>query len=412
MPIVSVIVPVYNVERYLAACLDSVRRQTLEDIEIICVNDGSTDRSRAILELAQKVEPRLRVVDKPNGGLSSARNAGMRVAAGMYLCFLDSDDFMEPTACEVIAQAFEDTGAEAVTYGANPWPPFDPNPWLVKTLSPRDTVYERFEPDLLFKEESHPYAWRTAITRAFYERTRLEFDEQLAFGEDQLFHFALYPRVAPCALISDKLVYYRVNRAGSLMESRLKDSSIKVPDHLDILEAIYKDWRQGGFIEPYGKELLAWSADFILMDLFRLDDDDRVSCAQRLKGLWTEYFSDEVLEMGRHDSTFGDMTRAVLDEPDKLTGSARVRLTYAALRRMYGVGAALHEGCVSVMRDTPWGWIKTAFKHVFGRSAKTTDTQIFRAQWIAIDEQKLAEALSLLQVEAACVPDAGGEAHE
>ena len=76
MPRISVVVPVYNVERYLARCLESLRSQTLADIEIVCVNDGATDRSPALLRLAADVDPRIVVVDKPNGGLSSARNAG------------------------------------------------------------------------------------------------------------------------------------------------------------------------------------------------------------------------------------------------------------------------------------------------------------------------------------------------
>lgn len=90
----SVIIPIYNVEKYLRECLDSVISQTLEEIEIVCVNDGSTDGSRDILCAFEKKDNRIVVVDKENGGQSSARNLGLDVAKGKYVYFLDSDDFL------------------------------------------------------------------------------------------------------------------------------------------------------------------------------------------------------------------------------------------------------------------------------------------------------------------------------
>ena len=92
---ISVIIPVYNVEKYLAECLDSVIGQTLREIEIICVNDGSLDRSREILAEYAEQDVRIRILDKPNGGLSSARNMGLKAAQGRYILFLDSDDFLK-----------------------------------------------------------------------------------------------------------------------------------------------------------------------------------------------------------------------------------------------------------------------------------------------------------------------------
>lgn len=91
---ISVIIPVYNVEKYLRECLDSVISQTLAEIEIVCVNDGSRDGSRDILSEYEKKDARIVVVDKENGGLSSARNCGLDVAKGKYVYFLDSDDLL------------------------------------------------------------------------------------------------------------------------------------------------------------------------------------------------------------------------------------------------------------------------------------------------------------------------------
>ena len=94
MPKVSVIIPVYNVEKYLGECLDSVLRQTLEDIEIICVDDGSTDGSAKMLAEYAAKDPRIRIITQANAGLSAARNAGMDAACGKYIYFLDSDDYI------------------------------------------------------------------------------------------------------------------------------------------------------------------------------------------------------------------------------------------------------------------------------------------------------------------------------
>ena len=97
---ISVVLPVYNVANYLRKCLDSLVNQTFEDFEVICVNDGSTDSSREILAQYAQKDSRIKIVDKKNGGLSSARNAGMKVAQGEYYSFIDSDDWIDETMLE------------------------------------------------------------------------------------------------------------------------------------------------------------------------------------------------------------------------------------------------------------------------------------------------------------------------
>ena len=97
---ISVIVPIYNVEKYLEKCLDTIINQTFKDIEIICVNDGSVDCSRNILEEYKNKDSRIKIVDKENGGLSSARNAGLKIATGKFISFIDSDDWVSSTFLE------------------------------------------------------------------------------------------------------------------------------------------------------------------------------------------------------------------------------------------------------------------------------------------------------------------------
>ena len=105
-PKVSFIVPVYNTQEFLPRCLDSLLGQTCPDIEIIVVNDGSPDGSATIIAEYARKNSRVRAVEKPNGGLSSARNAGMDVARGDIIDFVDSDDYVEPNLAEFLVGTF------------------------------------------------------------------------------------------------------------------------------------------------------------------------------------------------------------------------------------------------------------------------------------------------------------------
>ena len=106
-PLISIIVPVYNVEEFLPKCIDSILAQTYENLEIILVEDGTKDNSGQICDAYAEKDSRIKVIHKENGGLSSARNAGMDVARGEYFGFVDSDDWIEPETYEslmVLAQ--------------------------------------------------------------------------------------------------------------------------------------------------------------------------------------------------------------------------------------------------------------------------------------------------------------------
>ena len=109
---VSVIVPVYNTEKYLRCCLNSIITQTLQDIEIVCVNDGSTDSSLKILQEYAAKDKRIKIINQENKGLSAARNAGLKVATADYISFIDSDDFVHLTFLERLYNAIQDTNCD------------------------------------------------------------------------------------------------------------------------------------------------------------------------------------------------------------------------------------------------------------------------------------------------------------
>lgn len=115
--LISIIIPVYNVEKYLLECLKSVSNQSYENIEIIAVNDGSKDTSLEILNDYTKTESRLRIIDQKNQGLSGARNSAIKIAKGEYLIFLDSDDYIKKELIEEVYKKVVATNADIVVYG-------------------------------------------------------------------------------------------------------------------------------------------------------------------------------------------------------------------------------------------------------------------------------------------------------
>lgn len=120
MPTISVIVPIYNVERYLSRCLDSLLAQTFGDWEAICVNDGSKDSSSLILQQYAQKDARFVPINKSNGGLSDARNVGLEHATGTYVVYLDSDDFIHPQAFELSLALARTYNADMVTWYKDP----------------------------------------------------------------------------------------------------------------------------------------------------------------------------------------------------------------------------------------------------------------------------------------------------
>lgn len=293
-PKLSVIVPVYNVADYLDWCLDSLAEQTCADLEILCVNDGSTDNSREILVRRQEQDPRIVIIDKENGGLSSARNAGIKAAKAPVVCFLDSDDQFTPDAAEIIVRTFANEQPDVVTFGAHCYPREAAYPWLTQHLSPRDVVYEPFHPDLLFKEMSRPFAWRTAVRTDFLRDNNLYFDESVVFGEDQIFHFALYPRAHKTVLISNKLYEYRVAREGSLMDRVVKDPFAKMQKHVDITAVILADANKpaGGqsLLDACPAHMMEWVVEFLLNETFDLPQGQRNEILGLIRPILLQYW--------------------------------------------------------------------------------------------------------------------------
>ena len=146
-PVISVVIPAYNVEAYIERCVNSVRNQTVENIEIILIDDGSPDRSPVLCDQYAEKDRRVRVIHKKNGGLASARNRGITVATGKYIFFLDSDDWLEKDGLQQLYELAQKYQVDFVRYRAlrTEWPGLERNvPCRVETVREmQGGIYDR-----------------------------------------------------------------------------------------------------------------------------------------------------------------------------------------------------------------------------------------------------------------------------
>lgn len=276
MAAVSVLIPVYNTEAYLRRCLDSVTGQTLRDLEIICVDDGSTDGSAEILKEYRENDSRIRVITKPNGGLPSARNAGLCAAGGRYVGFVDSDDYIEADMFRILYEEAERKGSEVVVCGAVPESAQDGEAaecpeWLTRALSPRKGYYKRWKASLVFGENGTcPFLWRTLIRRELIERGRFRLDERVLLGEDTAFLCKVYPQARGIAVLPDRLYHYCTNREGSLMNGiGYREREQRVRGHVRLAASIAADWSERGSVTAAqaGRGFLEWMFGLLYEDL-------------------------------------------------------------------------------------------------------------------------------------------------
>ena len=166
---ISVIVPVYNVGKYLSACLQSLVAQTLPEIEIIAVNDGSTDDSLSILQAFAKQHPCLRIISQKNQGVAAARKAGIAHACGQAVCFVDSDDAISPNYLEELWRTYEETGAKLIVA---PMIRFSAqNTDLAAPLFKRGCLYGAVLPSITLIVDCDPVALAPQAVYFYRERT-------------------------------------------------------------------------------------------------------------------------------------------------------------------------------------------------------------------------------------------------
>ena len=240
MPKVSVIVPIYNVEKYLEKCINSLLSQTLEDIQIILVNDGSKDNSGNIAkEYEQNNKDRVIYVEKENGGLSDARNYGLKYATGDFIAFLDSDDYIEKNAYEEMYNKAIEENADYVEC---------------------DFIWEF--PNKIRVDKQYPYknkkemlsfvrvvAWNKLIKRQLITDNNLEFPKGLRY-EDVEFTYKLIPFVNRFAYVDKPFIHY-VQREDSIANVQNE----RTAEIFTVLDNVIEFYKKNNIYEKYRDEL-------------------------------------------------------------------------------------------------------------------------------------------------------------
>lgn len=225
--LISVIIPVYNVEAYLKQCVDSVLTQTYQQYEVILVDDGSTDRSGQICDDYAALDDRIHVIHQKNSGLSDARNAGLDAAKGAFVYFLDSDDWIEADALAALAKTITSENADVVFFDSLS---FDdagkgyqiPQKYVRKHQYSTDTGLKVFEQQQI-NREFHSAVPLLFIRKAFLEQTGIRFYSKILY-EDMIFTFKVLVK-ANIAAQCRKSFYQRRYRMNSITMSRLQEKN-------------------------------------------------------------------------------------------------------------------------------------------------------------------------------------------
>src|SRR3954454_14325487 len=230
---VSVVVPIYNVERYLGECLQSIAGQTFADLEVVMVDDGSTDGSAAVAQEFVAKDPRFRLLTQPNGGLSTARNTGIDAATGEFIAFVDSDDALPPRAYELLVGALDETESDFATGNFHR---LTPNGLRKSTFASKAFARTRLEAHVtrwwpLLADRT---AWNKLFRRSFWDANGYRFPDG-RIHEDIPVAIPAHFTARSVDVIAEPVYYYRV-RAGeglSITQRRLDQKAL-----LDRLTAV------------------------------------------------------------------------------------------------------------------------------------------------------------------------------
>ena len=287
---VSVIIPVYNAEKYLHQCIDSIVNQTLQNIEIICVDDGSSDHSLDILQEYQQKDARIQVITQKNGGAGAARNNGLRHAKGEYLSILDADDFFEPDMLELAVESAEKYQADFVVFDSDQYhmdkKDFVKVPWVIqkKDLPPYMPFTYRQFTDNVFKTFVG-WAWDKLYRRSFVEAQGLWFQEQRTTN-DMLFVFSALVTAKRIAVVDKVLAHQRRGGSESLSVTREKSWHC----FRDALDALKKRLEQENIFWELEQDYINYALHFSLWHLNSLAEPTHQLLEDKLCNEWFAEF--------------------------------------------------------------------------------------------------------------------------
>lgn len=238
----SIIVPIYNVERYLERCIISILNQTYINFELILVNDGSTDNSKDICEKYLSIDNRIKLINKKNGGLSSARNTGIELAIGEYIAFVDSDDYINKYMYEVLITTLKKDKSDMVICGYNKVDQNEANFQEINNyidvnnvLASKISKVEALD-KLLIEGEKFVVPWNKIYKRKLFNELR--YKNGKIYEDEFLAHRVLY-KCNKVSVINEKLYFY-IQRDGSIINSKFTtkrfDKVYALKERIDFLK--------------------------------------------------------------------------------------------------------------------------------------------------------------------------------
>ncbi len=285
VPKISVIIPVYNSRKYLSQCLDSLRCQTLTDIEIICVNDRSTDNSADIIAGYAQTDDRVILLSQPNAGAGAARNKGMSAAKGRYLSFLDADDFFEPDMLEKAYNAAEGKKADVAVYGCDIYENgrFSPCNYSIRHhLLPASSCFAATDIKKDVFKAFVGWAWDKLFRTDFIRENDIRFQEQRTTN-DMLFVFSALVKAERITVVPDVLAHYR-REEGSLSVTREKSWHC----FYDALVALKQQLLSWGIYERFHRDYINYCVHFSLWNLETLARPAHTLLYNKLRDEWFE----------------------------------------------------------------------------------------------------------------------------
>lgn len=291
-PKISVIIPVYNVEKYLRECLDSVINQTLKEIEIICIDDGSTDSSLEILKEYAAKDKRFTILQQENKGAGAARNVGLKTAKGEFLSFLDADDFFEPNMLDAALNKIQKTEADFVIYNSNQFDDktkqfINPN-WFIKYNSlPNKEIFNCSEISCNIFKSIIGWPWDKLYRSSFVKKYNLYYPE-IRSSEDALFVFsALFLANKISVLEKEKrFVHHRINNLSSLSNSRSKSWTC----FYYVLNALKERLIKENKFNEFEHDFVNYALHFSLWNFRTLKEPIHSFLKEKLKNEWFKYW--------------------------------------------------------------------------------------------------------------------------
>lgn len=359
-PSISILIPIYNVERYLIECLSSLQNQTFCDFEAICINDGSTDASSEIAHRFAEKDARFRVIDKPNSGYGASMNRGLEAARGKYIAVLESDDIMYPDALQSLHSAAEAFSSDAAK-GNFTFYWSDPNR--------ADEFHEMISPDMTGKaadtrSDARIFMHKASIWSGLYRKGFLEqhgirfLETPGASYQDSSFAFKVWASADNATFISSPIIHYRQDNEASSVNSKGKVFCI-CDEYAEVGRWLRERKEDEHFRDHYSTlmhEMLLSKYNAYLWNYDRLAGEFRKDFILKMVDEFHAHESSNEIDWSKWDPWRALILRSMIDNPERFV---KVQCEYGPSAQSYTDKAAFafKLGGLPMLLKAVWGYV-------------------------------------------------------